>query len=291
MSAPAGALDFTPSPELYPFESRWFESEVGPVHFIDEGSGRALLLLHGNPTWSFLYRHIIKELRDSFRCVAVDLPGFGLSVRPAGYGYTPGEHATIVRALIDHLGLNDFIVMGQDWGGPIGLWVAASAPERVHGLVMGNTWFWPVDRRSMKLFSLIMSSPPLQWAILHRNLFVKRIMPLSMARKLSREERSHYLRVQPSAKARKGVAIFPREIRAARPWLEKLAERVPEALGSKPLVLVWGMRDIGFRPKEFLPRWQATFPDAPLVELPAAKHYIQEDAPAEIARAIREHFQ
>src|SRR5258708_6821199 len=78
-----------PSPEVYPVEARWFESTSGRVHYVDEGTGRPLLLLHGNPTWSFLYRHLIQRVRGCFRCVAMDYPGFGLSDRPLRYAYTP----------------------------------------------------------------------------------------------------------------------------------------------------------------------------------------------------------
>ncbi len=86
------------------------------------------------------------------------------------------------------------------------------------------------------------------------------------------------------------MAVFPRQIRGAGPWLADLERRVPQALGDKPLLLVWGMRDFGFKPGAFLPRWQETFPDHTLVELPKAKHYIQEDAPDEIAEAIVKRF-
>lgn len=129
MDRPAGVVDFTPSPELFPFESLWFESSVGPLHYIDEGSGRPLLLLHGNPDWSFLYRKIVLALRDGFRCLAVDYPGFGLSAHPAGYGYTAQEHAGVVGELVDALDLRDFLVMGQDWGGPIGMSVASERAD------------------------------------------------------------------------------------------------------------------------------------------------------------------
>ena len=148
-------MQFAPSPQLYPFESRWLESSVGRVHYVDEGNGTPILMCHGNPTWSFLYRHVIGELRDSFRCIAVDYPGFGLSDRPAGYGYTPGEQATVVGELVAHLNLQGMLVMGHDWGGPIGLSVACSDPDRVSGLVLGNTWFWPADWRA-RVFSLVM---------------------------------------------------------------------------------------------------------------------------------------
>ena len=80
MARPIEVIDFTPDPELFPFESLWFDSSVGPVHYIDEGDGPTLLLLHGNPDWSFLYRKIVSALSDSFRCVVPDSPGFGLSL-------------------------------------------------------------------------------------------------------------------------------------------------------------------------------------------------------------------
>ena len=91
--------DFTPSPQLYPFESRWMATSAGQVHYVDEGQGPPILFLHGNPTWSFLYRRVIARLRDRFRCVAADYPGVGLSDRPSGYGYTPAEHANVVAEL------------------------------------------------------------------------------------------------------------------------------------------------------------------------------------------------
>ena len=101
MERPDGIVDFAPDPALYPFESRWFTSSVGPIHYIDEGQGRPLLLFHGNPDWSFLYRKIVSALRPDFRCVVPDYPGFGLSVHPGGYGYTAAEHAKIIGELGD----------------------------------------------------------------------------------------------------------------------------------------------------------------------------------------------
>jgi haloalkane dehalogenase len=283
-------VEFTPDRSLYPFESQWFDSSKGRMHYIDEGTGPALLLCHGNPTWSFLYRHIVATLRDRFRCVAMDYLGFGLSERPGDYDYTITEHVAMVGQLVDHLALEDYVVMGQDWGGPIGMAVGVERAERVRGVVLGNTWFWPTESLGMKTFSRVMSSGPLQRQILERNLFVERLMPGAMARRLTPEEMDHYRQVQPSPEARRGVAEMPRQILAARPLLARLARQVPDRLGGKPALLVWGMRDLGFRPRAFLPRMRATFVDHELVELPRAKHYIQEDAPEEIAAAIARRF-
>ncbi len=290
MDRPDGIVDFTPDPTLFPFESRWFDSSVGPVHYIDEGAGRTLLLLHGNPDWGFLYRKIVTALRDDFRCVVPDYPGFGLSVHPHGYGYTAQEHAGVIEELVAHLDLDHMVVMGQDWGGPIGMDLASRHPDRFAGLVMGNTWFWPGDDRAMKVFSRAMGSPPVQWLIKQRNVFVTVVMKRSLQVKLSDEEFAHYTDVVPTPESREGIAVFPRQILDAHPWLARVERRVAETLGDKPVVLTFGRKDPALASDAFIARWQREFPDATLVELPDAGHFIQEDAPDEIAAAIREAF-
>jgi haloalkane dehalogenase len=280
--------DFQPDRRLYPFESRWFDSAVGPVHYVDEGQGPPLLLLHGNPTWSFLYRNVIAALSGSFRCVAPDYPGFGLSVRPEGYDYTPREHAAVVAALVEHLGLEDLVIMGQDWGGPIGMSTALEHTRRVRGLVMGNTWFWPTDRWINKAFGWVMSRP-MRRRVVERNYFVEQLLPAGTASRLEEGVMDHYRRAQPPG-MRAGVAELPRQLVSAAPWLQGLADRVPAQLGHLPLLLVWGMKDFAFPPGRFVPRWRSTFADHRLVPLPRAKHFIQEDAPDAIARAIVARF-
>src|SRR5919198_4515276 len=100
-------VHFIPSPELFPYGSRWFDHREIRMHYVDEGSGTPILMCHGNPTWSFLYRGVITRLRERFRCIAVDYPGFGLSDRPDGYGYTPAEHAAVVGELVRELDLSE----------------------------------------------------------------------------------------------------------------------------------------------------------------------------------------
>lgn len=282
-------VELVPSPDLYPFRSQWADVDGIRLHYVDEGSGTPVLMLHGNPTWSFLYRNVIVRLRERFRCVAVDYPGFGLSDRPERYGYTPHEHAALVGRLVDQLGLERFIVMGQDWGGPIGMRVAVDRSARVAGLVFMNTWYWPADL-FFRAFSLAMSSPPLQARILDQNFFVETIMPNSVARPLAPEVMDHYRRAQPTREARRGVAEFPRQIRKERPMLAELARTAPTALRGKPMLLIWGMKDRGFGHRRIVDRWKRDFPDAEVALLPDASHYVQEDAPDEIAAAVRRHF-
>jgi haloalkane dehalogenase len=283
-------IDFVPDGNLYPFESRWFDSSVGRVHYIDEGSGPPLLFCHGAPTWSFLYRHIVKDLRDRYRCIAVDYPGFGLSERPPDFGYTIGEHTAVLGELIDHLRLDGFVLMGQDWGGPIGLGAVTARADRVRGIVLGNTSFWPIEAMANRVFSMIMSSTPMQRRILERNFLVERVLLAELGSKLTAAEADHYRMVQPTAEARAALAVTPREIRAAGPLLEQLARDVPVLLGDKPTLLVWGMRDMVFRPNTCIPRMRAAFRDLDVVELPRARHFIQEHAPDAIAAAIAQRF-
>ncbi|HEY7050565.1 MAG TPA: haloalkane dehalogenase [Mycobacterium sp.] len=283
-------IDFVPDPHLYPFTSQWFDTTAGRIHYVDEGAGPPILFFHGNPTWSFLYRDIIAALRDRFRCIAMDYLGFGLSERPPGFGYTIDEHARAVGELVDHLSVDGYLSMGQDWGGPISMAVATERADRVRGVILGNTWFWPADDLITKTFSRVMGSTPMQYAILRRNFFVERLIPAGTAQKPSPVVMDHYRRVQPTPEARRGVARMPKEILAARPLLERLASDVPAMLGAKPALLVWGMKDMAFRPGPTIPRMRSTFSDHVLVELPDASHFIQEDAPDRITQAIVERF-
>jgi haloalkane dehalogenase len=257
---------------------------VGPVHYIDEGVGDPILFLHGNPTWSFLYRGIVIRLKTRFRCVALDYPGFGLSVRPAAYGYTPGEHAGVVRDLVRHLGLERMTIMGQDWGGPIGLRVAVDELDRLRALVMGNTWYWPADQWQAKAFSYLLSMAPMQRLILDRNLFVEKIMPMGVKHPLAEEVMYHYQEALPTPGSRAGAAEFPRQILEATPWLGDLEDAVREKLASVPLLLTWGVHDIAFN-RRYMERFREDFRATRVLRLDA-KHYIQEDAPGEIAAGI-----
>jgi len=275
---------FTPDRRLFPFESRWLESSVGPVHYIDEGVGPPILFLHGNPTWSFLYRGIVIRLKPRFRCIAIDYPGFGLSIRPEDYDYTPREHASVVRELVRKLDLTGLTIMGQDWGGPIGIRVALDELPRLRALVMGNTWYWPLDEWQARTFAYVMSMDPVQSMILNKNLFVERVMPLGVKHPLADEVMQHYRDAQPTPKSRIGVAELPRQLLAASGWLADLEEGVQRSLGNVPLLLTWGIHDPVF-PRRSMERFREDFSLARVHRLDA-KHYIQEDAPGEIASAI-----
>jgi haloalkane dehalogenase len=279
--------DWVPD-ELYPFQSRYTVLDGARVHYVDEGSGPTLLLLHGNPTWSFLYREIIAALRDRFRCVAPDYPGFGLSgPAPGGYGYTPLEHALVLERLVLELDLKDVTMMVQDWGGPIGFAVATRHSDRFAAFVIGNTWAWPKSDPGTQLFSRLLGGPAGRFLILRRNAFVERILPGGVRRKkLPDAVMDAYRGPFPTPESRRPMHVFPREILGSRPFLARVESWLP-ALRDRPALIVWPTADVAFRERERR-RWEEAFPDHRTVTLEGAGHYIQEDAAEEISAAIRD---
>src|SRR5258708_29559348 len=206
--------------DLYPFASHFEDINGSRVHYLDEGAGPPLILLHGNPTWSFLYRDVIAGLRDRYRCVAVDYPGFGLSQAAPGYGFTPAEHAQVVEDLIVRLDLQGATLMVQDWGGPIGFAVATRHPDRFSAFVIGNTWAWPKSDLCTQVFSRLLGGPIGGWLILQRNFFVERLIPAGVRRtKLPDAVMSAYRGPLPTPESRRPVHVFPREIPASTTFL------------------------------------------------------------------------
>jgi haloalkane dehalogenase len=273
-------------PQLFPFESRFVELGGARVHYVDEGSGPTLLMLHGNPTWSFLYRGMIAVLRERFRCVALDYPGFGLSDAPAGYGYTAAEHSEVVADFVSALDLREWTPVMQDWGGPIGFGAALREPERVAALAILNTWAWPLQGNwSPELFSRLLGGPIGDLAIRHLNAFVNLVMPVGVKRgRLRPVVMEHYRRPFPTAASREPTHVFPRELLAARPFLEEV-ERGLERLRELPALICFSDGDPVFGEAE-RERFAQAFPNHRSVTIADAGHYLQEDAPEEIADAI-----
>jgi haloalkane dehalogenase len=273
--------------DLYPFESHFADIEGTRIHYLDEGSGSPLLLLHGNPTWSFLYREVIRGLSDRFRCIAPDHPGFGLSRAGPGYGFTPAEHAVVLEKLILELDLQGVTMMVQDWGGPIGFAAATRQPERFSAFVIGNTWAWPKSDPCTRVFSTLLDGPIGRYLILRKNFFVERIVPSAVRlTKLSDAVMNAYRGPFPTPESRRPAYVFPREILRSRPFLAEIEKQLP-ALSDRAALIVWPTKDFAFRERERR-RWEQIFPEHRTVTLEGAAHYIQEDAPEEITAALRE---
>lgn len=272
--------------ELFPFDSRFVDIGGHTVHYVDEGSGPTLLFLHGNPTWSFVYRDVIKELRDDFRCIAVDYPGFGLSEAAPGYGYLPADHAQVITDFVDELALSAVTLVVHDWGGPIGLAALARRPAVFERLVLGNTWAWPTDAVHVQIMSHLMGGPLGRLLIRHSNLFVNAMVPAGhRLRKPSGLEMAHYRQALAHPRRRDASGIFPRELTASREFLAGVASTLP-AISSMPTLIIWGTGDIAFGDRE-LSRWKDTFADHRVELIAGAGHFVQSDAPHEFAAAIR----
>lgn len=272
--------------ELFPFESRFLEIDGNVVHYIDEGSGPILLMLHGNPTWSFVYRQVIRSLRDRFRCIALDYPGFGLSVAARGYRYLPEEHAAVVVAFLDRLGLSGATLVAHDWGGPIGLYAAEQRPDKFERLILGNTWAWPLngDLR-VELASRLMGGPVGRELIRRFNLFVNIMIPAGhRRRKPSPTEMAHYRDALPTRDRRHASAVFPRSIIGSHRFLADVADRLP-VLEQLPTLIVWADADIAFGDRE-RQIWEARLTNHTTVVLHGVGHYLQSDAPEEMSEAI-----
>lgn len=274
--------------ELFPFTSRFVTLGGHTVHYVDEGSGPTLLFLHGNPTWSFDYREVIRALRDEFRCLALDYPGFGLSSAGPGYRYLPEEHAAVVVDFLDHLGLSDVTLVAHDWGGPIGLYAAEQRPDTFEGLVLANTWAWPLNGDLIvELVSRLMGGPIGRELIRRFNLFVNAMIPVGhRRRKPTPDEMAHYRNALATRDRRHASAVFPRRIIASRDFLAGIEAGLAD-LASLPTLIVWGDADFAFRAKE-RQRWEHIFADHHTVIVEGAGHFVQSDAPEEFAAAIRD---
>ncbi len=270
--------------ELFPFESRFVAIDGHTVHYVDEGSGPTLLFLHGNPTWSFVYRDVILALRDKFRCVALDYPGFGLSSPGPGYGYRPEEHAKAVTAFVDTLGLSGITLVAHDWGGPIGLATVEARLSAFDGLVLANTWGWPITGAPHVEIATRLLGGPLGRLLNRRlNLFVNAMIPTGhRLRKPTAGEMAHY-RNAIGAHRRDATAVLPRAITAGRAFLADVETGLPDL----PALIIWGDADFAFGRKE-RQRWEKTFGDHHTVIVEGAGHFVQSDAPDRFAAAIRD---
>lgn len=266
--------------QAYPFSSHVLDLDAGRIHYVDEGEGETILMVHGTPTWSFLYRHLIRDLRDDYRVIALDKPGFGLSGRPTNYGYTPAEQAATLAAFIAALDLRDITLVVHDFGGPTGLAYALDHPANVRRLVLFNTWLWSLRGDWQKrLVGGLLSSPLGRMLCLRHNLEVNVIMPAAYGdrSRLSRASHDHYRQPSADDTARWAIWVYARELLASAEWYEGLWAR-RDALRDIPALLLWGMKDPVFTPS-YLARWQTLFPDAAAVTFPDCGHFVQEEVP------------
>lgn len=279
---------FVVDKEEYPFKSHWFDRDGVAMHYIDEGEGFPIVLTHGNPDWSFLNRNIIKDMSGEARVIAYDLPGFGFSDTPEGFNWTPQEHAEWVSALVnEHLGLEEFILVVQDWGGPTGLSVATQNPDKIAGLVISNTWAWEPNP-AMVQFSNYMATPEVQAKVLEENFFAGALMAggLNPTSSANPKITDAYAMPFPTPEDRKGTTYFPVAITDQQDWVVQIEGKL-DLLADKPVELIFGELDELLGTEESVTRWRGHFPQAPVQLLPAANHFTQEDSPESFGLSLR----
>jgi cis-3-alkyl-4-acyloxetan-2-one decarboxylase len=267
--------------------AEWVETDGVRLHVVDEGSGEPVVMLHGNPTSSHLWRNFVPPLvAAGYRAVAPDQLGFGRSDKPSDWReYSYGRHVRHLGAVMDALELDEVTLVLHDWGGPIGLAWAVEQPERLRRLVLLNTVGWPPPLgRRPSLGYRVLAAPLLGDLLVRGAHAVVRYALLRrlVARPIPEADRAGYLAAQPTWASRAGILAAIRHsvevVRGgpARDELERVGARL-ERLTDKPALIVWGMRDPILKPS-LLRRWRERFPHAEVHELADASHFLQEDA-------------
>ncbi|BET67968.1 alpha/beta fold hydrolase [Opitutales bacterium ASA1] len=275
----------------YPFTPYVFAATTGArMSYLDEGPRDApvVLMVHGNPSWSFLYRSLVLGLRDRFRCIVPDHLGCGLSAKPQAFDYHLGVHIGHLGQLLDTLRVHRAHLVVHDWGGPIGLGAARRRPDFVDRIVVLNTGAFP-SRHIPKRIAVCR----LPWigALLVRGLngFSGAAVRMAVERPLSDGARRAYLWPHRSWADRVAVREFVRDIplgpgHRTQPEIEAIAASL-EGLRKRPGLIVWGGRDWCFD-DVFLDEWKRRLPEARVVRLPDAGHWLLEDDPQTVLREV-----
>ena len=285
------------SDPLYPFVGHHLTRPGGRLHFLDEGSGESVVMLHGNPTWSFYYRNLVLALRGSYRCVVPDHIGCGLSDKPPEslYDYSLKSRIDDLEALLDHLGLRENLTLAvHDWGGMIGMGFAARHPERVKRLVVSNTGAFPLPRPKRLPWSLWLGRNTRlgAWLILKKNAFCRAAASWCVTRTtLPPSVRRMFLMPYDTPEHRVAVLKFVQTIplRPSDPGYDIVSatEAALAKFRDVPTLLLWGMRDFVFD-RHFFAEWQRHFPHAEAHTWPDCGHYLLEDATEEVIMRVRE---
>jgi len=267
---------------LYPFASHEIRLDGHRYHYVDEGQGDVLLLVHGNPTWSFYWRDLIKRLSPRYRVIAVDHMGCGLSDKPADYPYRLAQHAGNLARFVDQLDLREITLLAHDWGGAIGLSAALRSEERYRRFVLFNTAAFragPIPWRIRVCRTPLLG--PL--AVQGGNAFARAALTMAVEHheRMTPEVRAGLLAPYDSWAHRRAIQRFVEDIpispsHPSHPALMELENGLPR-LAARPWMFIWGMRDWCFTPA-ILEQFLSFVPRAEVHRLADAGHYVIEDA-------------
>jgi pimeloyl-ACP methyl ester carboxylesterase len=284
--------------EEYPFASHHLDCGGFRYHYIDEpardttGSRETILCVHGNPTWSFAWRKFVKELSSTCRVIAVDHIGCGFSDKPQAYSYTLRQHIENLKHLIESLDLRQVTLIAHDWGGAIGMGAAGELPDRFERFVLCNT---AAFRSTHIPFRIAVCRWPVLGALGVRgfNLFSRAALTMAMSHheRMTPAIRAGYLAPYNNWSNRVAVQRFVEDIPLTEnhPSYRTLVQ-VEEGLAqfrNRPVLLAWGEQDWCFTPK-FREEFQRRFPQAEVLAIPDAGHYVFEDAPELVIPRIRQ---
>jgi len=270
----------------YPFTSNYFDINGNKLHYIDEGQGEILLFVHGTPSWSFDFRNVIKKLKSDFRCIAIDLIGFGLSDKPEHYDYSPQNHSKTLESFVIHKDLQKFTVVVHDFGGPIGLNFAINHTEQIKNIIILNSWLWSSkDDPEFTKLSKILKSPLLPLLYRYLNFSPRYILPKSFGdHKLPKHLLKQYTKPFNNRTQRNGALAFAKSLLDDQNWFQELWDQ-RQSIAFKPTLFIWGMKDPVIKPK-YLHKFSSGFPNSKIIRLDSSGHFPQEEQPETVAQSI-----
>ena len=267
------------------------------MHYLDEGSGDPVVMVHGNPSWSFYYRNLVKTLSETHRCVVPDHIGCGLSDKPNddAYAYTLAQRVDDLTALLDEAGVTERVTLVvHDWGGMIGMAWANRHPERIARLVILNTAAFPMPKNNGLPFTLRLTRTPLGSLLVRGlNAFSAGAAKLCFERPTSDEIRRAYCAPYDSWANRIATLRFVQDIplSPADPGYDIVSdvERGLSQFSEIPTLICWGAKDFVFN-DAFYARWKEVMPHAEFHYFEDCGHYVLEDAREEIASLTLDFF-
>ena len=284
--------------DLYPFTGTFRNVNGHQMHALDEGQGDTVVMLHGNPTWSFYYRDLVLGLRGTHRVIVPDHIGCGLSDKPdeRSYGYTLRERVDDLDALIEQAGVKGRITLVMhDWGGMIGMAYATRHPEKIGRLVLLNTaaFHLPKSKKLPRTLWLCRKTPLGDFFIRDTGIFTSVLARWAVCRPMEQRVREAYLLPYRAPQDRTGLLRFVQDIPLepgdpSYGLVSEVQANLP-AFRQTPTLILWGDRDFVFD-HHFLREWQNILPEAEVRQFPNAGHYVLEDAGPEILPLIQDFF-
>lgn len=277
----------------FPFESKYVTVLGSRMHYIDEGTGPIVVLVHGNPTSSYLWRNVVPRLSSEYRVIALDLIGMGKSDKP-DLGYRFSDHADYFSGFVRAMGLSDIALVLHDWGGGVGLDYAARNPRNVRAIAVMEAVVKPMrwemaDMPTRYLFGRLRDPDDGFKIVAVDNYFVERMLPMMSGRRLTDEEMTVYRAPYPTVDSRKLIAQWPREI----PFDDGPADNV-ERIGANyewlknsdvPVLALHASPGAIFQ-RDFMEELRAELPRMKVINIGSGMHYLQEVQPTLIGDSV-----